>query len=86
MIDNFESANRKCKRLVETGKDPNLSTTDQEELGRGKRKRKEKNSKSNSSHLEDTADSESEDSSRTFKRPIIPTPPPSLQICQPGTH
>ena len=60
--------------------------TDQEELGRGKRKRKEKNSKSNSSHLEDTADSESEDSSRTFKRPIIPTPPPSLQICQPGTH
>ena len=73
--------------MVDTGKDPNQSTTDQEDLGKGKRKKKQKNpSNDTNAGFEDTSDSESDDGQPTFKRPTISTPPPSLNISQPGTY
>ena len=47
--------------MVDTGKDPNQSTTDQEDLGKGKRKKKQKNPSNDTNEgFEDTSDSESD--------------------------
>ena len=65
----LDEASRKCNRLVAFGKDPSRSTTESEDLGRGKRLKKTKSS-GYTFIVEDSTDSESE-KEESFVRPDI---------------